>query len=178
MPPLDALADQIERWKIDFERFLAGARQLPPDELQARITRELRDLRGANLRSAADQFRLSALEARFNSYHELNNRRLRDREEGRGTRPPATATPPTSRPFDPMTGIVITGGMEEAALEALYQGLARQQSGSPSMDRATFRGYIARQIEVIRVKTGCESVQFRLAAEEGKLKLKAKPVGD
>lgn len=177
MPPLDALAEQIERWKIDFERFLAGARQLPPDELQARIARELRELRGANLRSAADQFRLSALEARFNSYHELNNRRLRDREEGRGARQAPAAAPAAERRLDPMTGIVITDRIEEAALDALYAGLARQQSGTPTMDRATFRGYIARQIELIRVKTGCESVQFRLAAEEGKLKLKAKPVG-
>ena len=76
-----------------------------------------------------------------------------------------------------MTGIVITDRIDEAAVEALYQGLQRQQSGAPAMDRATFRGYIARQVEVIREKTGCRSVQFRLAAEEGKLKLKAKPVG-
>jgi len=45
------------------------------------------------------------------------------------------------------------------------------------MELEAFRGYISRQIESIRIKTGCDAVQFRLATEEGKLKLKAKPVG-
>ena len=137
---------------------------------------QLRELRSANLRSAADQFRLSALEARFNSYNELNHRRLRDREEGRSGKaaaPTGGATPP----LDPLHGVVVTDRIEEEPVSVLYEALARQQAGAPSLDRDTFRQYIARQVELIRVKTGCESVQFRLAAEDGKLKLKAKPVG-
>ena len=175
---LDSLADGIERWKIDFERFLAGARQLPPDEGRARIVKELRDLRAASIRSAADQFRLSALEARFNSYSELNNRRLRDREEGRGGRPATTSGIAGEKALDPMAGIVLTDRIEEASVEALYKALSSQPSAAPAIDFATFRGYVARQIELIRIKTGCESVQFRIAAEDGKLKLKAKPVSN
>ena len=44
------------------------------------------------------------------------------------------------------------------------------------MEPAAFRGYLAQQIESIRLKTGCDAVQFRIATEDGKLKLKAKPV--
>jgi hypothetical protein len=175
-PALDQLAERIEQWKIDFERFLAGALHLPPDEQRARIVRELRDLRGSPLRGAGDQFRLGTLEARFNAYSELNQRRLREREEGRSTRPVPLLARAHEAP-DPMAGIVLTDRLESDAVDALYGALSRQRSGAPTMELDAFRGYLARQIESIRIKTGCEAVQFRLAAEDGKLKLKAKPVG-
>ena len=90
---LDQLADAIEKFKIDFERFLAGATLIPPEEQRMKLVRDLRELRGANLRASAEQFRLASLEARFNSYTELFNRRLRDREEGRGVRHAAPSAP-------------------------------------------------------------------------------------
>ena len=88
------MADSIEKYKIEFERFLAGATMIPPEEHRLRLVRELRELRTANLRTSADQFRLASMEARFNSYSELFNRRLRDREEGRGVRPRARVSAP------------------------------------------------------------------------------------
>ena len=175
MATLDQLSDRIEQWKIDFERFLAGGLKLPPDDLKTRITRELRELRGSPMRTAAEQFRLTQLEARFNSYGELNHRRLREREEGRQARPAATAAP--SAAHDAASGIVITDRLESDAVGALYDALVREQGGKPAMARDAFRGYLARQIESIRLKTGAEAVQFRLAAEEGKIKLKARPIG-
>ena len=127
------------------------------------------------MRTAAEQFRLTQLEARFNSYSELNHRRLRDREEGRSTR--AAAAPGPRAAYDAKSGIVITDRLESDAVGALYDALAREQNGAPSMALDAFRGYIAKQVESIRLKTGAEAVQFRLAAEEGKIKLKARPVG-
>ncbi len=174
------MADAIEKFKVDFERFLAGATLTPPEELRMKLVRDLRELRGANLRAAAEQFRLASLEARFNSYTELFNRRLRDREEGRGGRHPRPARPAddTRRRLDAATGVVVTDRLEPDAVEALYEGLARRSAsdGSPAMEPAAFRGYLAQQIESIRLKTGCDAVQFRIATEDGKLKLKAKPV--
>ena len=40
----------------------------------------------------------------------------------------------------------------------------------------SFQTYLRRQTEAIRQKTGCDEVQFRVAEEDGKLKLKARPV--
>jgi hypothetical protein len=174
---LDRLADGIEKFKIEFERFLAGATVVPPDDHKARLARELRDLRNANLRTAVEQFRLASLEARFNSYSELFQRRLRDREEGRTVRAARPAAGP-ERPLDALAGVVVTDRLEPEAVDALYQTLTRRTgaSAAPPMEIATFRGYLSQQIESIRLKTGCEAVQFRIATEDGRLKLKAKPV--
>jgi hypothetical protein len=177
---LDLLADGIEKFKVEFERFLAGAILIPPEEHRMKLVRDLRELRGANLRASADQFRLASLEARFNSYSELFNRRLRDREEGRGGRHARPAPPSAAlhRQLDAATGVVVTDRLEPDAVDALYQSLTRRggSGGAPAMELTTFRGYLSQQIESIRLKTGCDAVQFRIATEDGKLKLKAKPV--
>ena len=172
----DRLDRDIKTLRVDFERFFSGALPIPPDELRGRVQAEIRKLRGMNLLTFADNFRLGDLEARFNSYNELFNRRLRDVEEGRRpvTRPIAI---PVERRFDAEKGIVVGDRLEPEAVEALYQGLAAAPgSAGPRFDLDSFQTYLNRQVAAIREKTGCALVQFRVAAEDGKLKLKARPV--
>jgi hypothetical protein len=161
---------------VDFERFFSGALPFPPEDLRGRVQMQIRNLRNANLSTPVDTFRLGDFEARFNSYNELFNRRLRDREEGRqpGVRhvPPA----PAPRRYDPAQGIVFGERIDPQAAEALYQGLAAVPGDAPRFDLDSFQTYLARQVSAIREKTGCAQVQFRLAAEDGKVKLKARPV--
>jgi hypothetical protein len=164
----------IEQFRIDAERYFNGALPIPPEEQRNRIQRELRELRtAASLHNAVDHFRLSGFEARFNSLSELYGRRLREREEGRGAAPvPSVAEAPSRH--DPARGIVIGARPDADAVEALWGGLAR--AGGAGIELETFRTYISRQIDEIRAKTGAASVQFRVVSEDGKLKLKAKPV--
>lgn len=170
---LDRLAASIDHFKLEGERFFNGATPTPPEELRHRVARELRALRQRNLKSAAEEFRLGTLEARFNSLAELYGRRLREREEGRG--PFHRAAAPAARGYDAEAGIVLGPDLEPAAVAALLAGLARGGAAAPDVD--SFRGYLARQLDAIREKTGAREVQFRLALEEGKMKLKAKPLG-
>ncbi len=173
---LDLLGRDIQQLRVDFERFFNGALPFPPEELRGRVQAQIRQLRGmSNLATAVDNFRLSDMEDRFNSYNELFNRRLRDTEEGRhaAARP---AAPPESRLHDPAQGIVFGDRIDPQAAEALYQGLAASPGDGPRFDLDSFQTYLARQVTAIREKTGCTQVQFRLAAEDGKIKLKARPV--
>lgn len=166
------LESQIEQFRIDGERFFSGGLQLPPEELRDRIARALRELQGVQIRSAVDQFRLGGLEARFASLSEHFARRLRDREEGRGAPAPRIAAEPPR--YDLEAGVVLGGAPEAGAVEALWRRLAA--SGGRQLDLESFRGYLEKQIGDIRSRTGAGSVQFRVVEEEGKLKLKAKPL--
>ncbi len=169
---LEQLSRSIQQLRVDFERFMNGALPVPPDELRSRIAAQLKGLRNLNL-AAVDSFRLGDLEARFNTYGELHNRRLREREEGRrAVRPPAEPEAPR---YDALRGILVGDAVAPAAAEALYAGLARGGE-APRFDLATFQTYIERQAAAIRARTGCAQVQFRLADEDGKLKLKARPL--
>ena len=143
----------------------------PPDDLRERISARLRDLRALNL-GAAETFRLGTLEAQHNSLGELHDRRLRDREEGRRAAAKTEARPPA---YDPYAGIAVGEEAQTAALEAIYGGLY-SGSGAGRVDFDSFRGYIQTQIETIQRKTGCSRVMFRVTNEEGRLKLKAKPL--
>ena len=170
----DQLQRDIRQLQIDFERFFNGGLPLPPEELRNRIQTQLRNLRNTNITAAVDNFRLNDLEARYNSYNEMYNRRLRDVEEGRG-RHRVVAVVERSR-FDPRGGIVFGSEIDAEAAEALYHGLVAGPGDGPKFDLDSFQTYLRRQTEAIRQKTGCDEVQFRVAEEDGKLKLKARPV--
>jgi hypothetical protein len=169
---IDRLAQEIRELRIEFERFFAGDLPAPPEGLRAQILAHLRELRNANLQSAIDNFRLGSVEAQFNAYNELFNRRLREREEGRARLPP----PPPAVHLDPGSGVVVGAAPDAAAVEALFQRLYGRGSRAAKVDLETFRAYLSSQVASIRGKTGCAAVQFRVTEEEGKLKLKAKPV--
>jgi hypothetical protein len=171
---IDQLGRDIQQLRVDFERFFNGALPLPPEDLRHRIQTQLRHLRNGSITTAVDNFRLGDVEARFNSYNELFNRRLRDREEGR--LPQAVHQAPPPRRFDPEKGILVGERVDPEAAEALYQGLASGPGDSPRFDLDTFQTYLVKQAAAIRAKTGCSEVQFRLAVEDGKTKLKARPV--
>lgn len=171
---VERLDRDIQQLRVDFERFFNGALPFPPEELRGRVQAQLRNLRNATGLGHAESFQVGNLEARFNSFNELFNRRIRDQEEGRKrvAHPPPAAAPE----YDASQGIVFGERVSDAAVEALYHGLVAAGEG-PRFDVAAFRSYLGKQIEAIRQKTGCAEVQFRLAVEEGKTKLKARPLG-
>lgn len=174
---LARLSSDLKTLRVDYERFFSGALPTPPEELLQHITQELRELRATNLPGVAENFRLGSLEAQFNSYHEVFGRRLRDAEEGRGSRKRKPAPAPVR--YDPRAGIALGPRLEPGsreAIEALFRGLYQQSNRTPAADLETFHAYLAQQLATIRQRTGCTEVQFRVAAEDGKLKLKAKPL--
>ena len=166
---IDRLAASIQRFRIDGQRFVGGDLKVPPEDLRDRIAAELRRLRSANLKGAAANFRLGSLEAQFQSQLDLFGRRLRQRELS-GTREEAETLP------DPKTGVVLGRSSDDVAVKALYEGLYRGSGKKPNMDFERFHSYVSRQVEVIRAKTGCTEIQFRIAVQDGKMKLKAKPI--
>jgi len=155
---LDRIDRGIHSMKIEFERFFAGSVKVPPEELRQRLLQEFRVLRNASINSAAENFRLGTLEARFNSVNELINRRLREREEGR----PIFVREVVRPRYDPEAGITLGATFEREAVESLFVGVYRNASG-PRADLESFQNYLTQQISGIRAKTGCDAVQFRVA---------------
>lgn len=171
-PALDALEQELKELRIEFEKYFNGANDLPPGELQSQIARKIRVVRG-KVRTSVDRFRLSGIEAQNNTYNEMFNRRLRAIEEGRAPRPTkAQSAPP---PVDTRSGVVVSGKVGDRAAKALYRGLY-STPGQKQIDPEKFRSYIDKQIALISSKTGCSEVRFRVVTENGKAKLKAKPV--
>ena len=171
---LNRLTRAIERFRVDIQRFFGGDLNIPPEDLKETIAGDLRRLRAlASRGGTAGMFRLSSLEAKFNSQADLFNRRIREMETGAKRRAVVAAQEP-----DPLAeGVLMGPGARDNAVETLYKGLyLRGSHRNPSMDLEKFRSYIQKQTDTIRQKTGAQGVQFRIAVEDGKMKLKAKPV--
>jgi hypothetical protein len=170
---IERVGQQLDAFRVEFEKFFAGARQTPPEEMRDGIRDHLRRLRSQPTTQLAESYRITQLEARFNSYSELFNRRVREREEGRRVGRPLNAGAQEAH-GDP--DVTIAGSVALDDARRLYEGLARDPAHPPQFDFDSFRSYLERQTEAIRAKTGCSGVRFRLAEEGGRIKLKAKPI--
>lgn len=168
---LDRLASDIETLRIAGQRFLSGNLRQPPVELRDRVRTRLRHLQ-SEIKGVAETFRLSSLEARLNSQLELFERRVQAQEISVPRRPSGTLDPQP----DPRQGVVIGQSTRSASVEALYRGLYPRDGAKPVIDLERFRAHLKRNVEIIRAKTGCQDVLFRIAVEDGKAKLKAKPL--
>lgn len=161
---------EVKRLRREFERYFAGAVDLPPKQLEAQVEQEIRRLR-SSAKSSAQQFRTGALEASFGSYRELYSRRIREQEEGRSRRP---AVPEEPR-HDPRSGILVRDDVPEDAVQALYRDLYGRVD-APAVGQDQFRRYLRDQAHKIRERTGCAGIVFRLEDADGKPRLKARPV--
>jgi hypothetical protein len=166
---LDGLEQQILQLKIEFERFFHGDLDIPPNHLREQIRRRILLLRNGSRKSHSDNFLLNALEARFQAYSEMFNRRLRNHETHGGRRPPVATTV-----VDPAKGVVFGDHFDPELVKPLYQRLYGPDSGNQSVAPETFTTYLARQHELIRSRTGCNKVRFRVVEEDGRSKLKAR----
>jgi hypothetical protein len=167
---LDRLEQDLNTLRIDFERFFSGDLDIPPEQSRESIRGQIASLAAAN-KTAVDTFRLAALEARFHSWSELFNRRLRNRELQHGT----TRRPLRPAAADPTQGIVLGERIDVDRVAPLYRRLYQDQTKG-AMDIDAFATYLERQQQMIRERTGCHQVSFRIVEENGKKKLKAKPV--
>jgi len=196
---LERIEDGIRKLKVQYELYFAGGEKLPPTKKHEEIDKLVKKYAGMNFQRSADRFYFNNVQSRYNSYSELWNKQLRNREEGRlPSGRPIRAVPGGSTAARPAAaGVRSTAGRAAAAqaaddavrvsLEALEDGslrrlhasfgAARSQNGqgdAPAYER--FREQIRSQLEALRQKGVSGQVEFRVSAQDGKVSLKARPV--
>jgi len=167
------LDQDIRRFRIDYERFFSGNLPIPPEQRRISVINQIKELRTERMKAVSHRFRFNTLEAKFNAFLVLFNRRMREFELGRKARPIAGSE---EIQFDPLKGVVVDEKPSDDAAQALFQGLYADSATGPKADFGKFQTYLEKQAAKIRDKTGCNQVSFRVASEKGKLKLKAKAV--
>jgi len=189
---LDRLDQSIRQLQVKWDMFFAGQEKKPPNELQRDIERLIRQYAYQEIRNNGDRFRYQSLTARYNTFNELWQKRLRAREEGKvfgmhGLK--AEKLPPSPPPAPPPApGRAGSGGSDQyrigdasrdaAAVRALYnQYVAERQKlgegGAPAFE--SFQQLISQQTSKILGK-GAKAGDFRLDTKGGKVSLKAKVV--
>ena len=193
---LERLDVTLRQLQVKWELFFNGAEKKPPSELQTQVEALIRRYANAEIRNNGERFRYQGLSARFSTFNELWQKRLRAREEGKafgqhGLRaeklpppvappPPATSPAPAARPAAAAAEIRVSDPARDgAAVRALYDRFVeeRRRAGegqAPAFEN--FRDLIGQQTERIRAEKGALAVDFRLETKDGKVSLKARIV--
>jgi hypothetical protein len=186
---LDRIDVMLRQLQVKWDLFFNGAEKKPPSELQTQVDSLLKRHSNAEIRNNGDRFRFQGLTARYTTFNELWQKKLRAREEGRlygmhGLKAeklvPASPPPNLSfKPDAPREFRVTDPSRDAAAVRALYEKFVeeRRRTGEtqpPAFD--SFQALIAKQAQKIQAEKGAQAVDFRLETTDGKVSLKAKVV--
>jgi arginyl-tRNA--protein-N-Asp/Glu arginylyltransferase len=188
---LDRLDVAIRQLQVKWDLFFAGVDRKPPTDLQAHVETLVRRYANQEIRNNGERFRYQGLTARYTTFNELWQKRLRAREEGKvfgmhGLRaeqmapPVPTRAPQASGAARAATEFRVTDAQRDTeSIRALYERYVeeRQRAGeaqAPGFD--SFHQLIATQAERIRAEKGAQAVDFRLETRDGKVSLKARVV--
>lgn len=171
---LDETERAIAQLKRDFEMYFSGASKQPPIDSRTKLDKIIRK-QGQNASySYAQRFRFNTLAARFNIYQDLWSKQLKAKEEGKFA---AGNSPiPPSREAPITTRIRKTVNKTEKLFNQYAQFRQKNGEAPPNMDIEKFSKLINSQRDALIRKYHCKDVDFYIAVEEGKTRLKAKPL--
>ena len=197
---LEKIDEGIFRLQKEWERFFSGQERKAPFEAKQRLDRLVRRYVGVEIRNNVERFRFQSLTAKYNTLSDLWNRKLRAIEEGRplssvqlklvreaeaegasalpATRPPAGAR--AGQTTNPTLAEVRLSTLrdDDQGVKALYEQFkaARASVGESEVKFESFRKLIAQQRTRLLEEKDAVAVDFRIALQDGKVALKAKPV--
>jgi hypothetical protein len=178
---LDKLEDDIRRLKIEYEVYLNGGSKRPPRDSVFRVESVIK--RYANEQSElsfSQRFRFNTLVQKYAVNHELWNRKLLEKEEGRGRFAVQKQREAESTADRSVRVVFSDPEKEPESLGRLLQAIveARQQVGErvDNIDPKGFQKYIREKTKQIQQSLGCQKVQFSVLVEDGKVKFKAAKV--
>jgi hypothetical protein len=204
---LARLEKALRQLQIDWEKFFGGVERRPPTDQRSRVEAMLRKYASAEIRNSTLRFRYQGLQARYNTFNELWNKKLRALEEGRPISPRAGARPapppePEPSALEAAAAEAATAaeraearaaraeaaravriqdpGRDRAAVESLFQAFLqeRRKTGESTAVRyESFEKLISQQAQRLASERGAQAIDFRLETKDGKVALKAKVVG-
>ena len=192
---LSQLEKDIRALKIEYEQYFGGGRKRPPADTQWRVDSIIKRYgdRNADMNNS-QRFRYSNLSQTYAKYMEIWRKRLKQKEEGtthrhfgaaaraiEAERAERAVRARGGKSTSVFTTAVSDPEHEGNKIERLYRELvqARKTSGekSPAPSLEDFQRYVRRKTEELKEKKGCEAVEYVVAVEGGRVKLKARVRG-
>ena len=191
---LDRIDLTMRQLQVKWDLFFNGQEKKPPSDLQSQVETLIRRYANTEIRNNGERFRFQSLSARYTTFNELWQKKLRAREEGKafgvhGLRaeqlpPPKAAAPPpapkSQRPSPAPGEIRVADAARDTdAVQQLYNRFVEEriragEAHAPVFEN--FRDLIRQQTERIRAEKGAQAVDFRLETRDGKVSLKARIV--
>lgn len=189
---LQLLEIKIKQCKNEYDQYFLGSRKREPQMLRAEVQRFITYYSNVSIKNTARRFKFNNLRSRFFTYRRLWDETLRKMEEGRYERHLFKAglrererNEAAQQAEEASIRQERAGGGEEAgggAADQLFERYAaarrRTGQGDAGLSREKLSALVKKQTAALRSKYGVEKVRFKVVVEDGKAKLKAKPVRD
>ena len=185
---VNELEDRVNILKKNYDLFLAGIIKLEPYKGREELGKWIRSHTASEITNSSLRFKYNSLIQKFNSFNNYWDRMVKIRDEARGRlsaraaaqTPPATApTAPAAKPAPAPNGFVFQS-LEAKDLEAKARKVfddftaARQKTGEGAgPDFSRFKTTIEKRLQELFDRAPGSEVEFKVAVEQGKVKLKA-----
>ncbi|MGH9343449.1 MAG: MXAN_5187 C-terminal domain-containing protein [Terriglobia bacterium] len=173
---LEQLADNLRRLKIEYGTYFSGGMPRPPRVLVFRVEKTINKYSGGITEMTYRQrYRFSQLAQSYFAHKNLWRRKQKTKEEGAPEeRHSEPLNAETGKPFsislsDPDAESLKAGQLREAIARA------RTQAGEPggNVDPESFALFIREKTRQIKRSLECDTVEFTVSVEAGKVKLRA-----
>jgi hypothetical protein len=156
----------------EYEQWFSGALPKPPSETQKVCEEIVKRYNVSPPRTLSEQSLFPMLQARFNTYKEMWNRRTRLKEEGRlpGARETARASvpkpaPPPSVVSDPFRDV----------FDSFVAAKKKAGESTTKLNYESFKKTLEKQADQIRTAKGFKDVDFGVTVKDGKISVVARP---
>lgn len=192
---LNHLDEAMRRLKVEYDIFFGGGSKKPPTDTEWRVNTLIKKFSDSGKLNYAQRFKYNSIAQKYAILSDLWRKKLKIKEEG------------YSRPQDAILGIQGIRTAEEhsaaAALEhggtepfrvncsdvekeqekvqSLFKAMmeAKQKTGENSGNASlnSFKTFLKKKTDELRKEYGCQTVEYSVEMEGGKVRLKAKAKG-
>jgi hypothetical protein len=175
---LNNLENGLEDLRLRYEQFFSGIVPLAPDGLHSELKSQLRALKKAPFRSSAINFRLKAIESKYQSYQSYWKRVLREKEEGTYAKDVFKANLRERLALEDARAST-SAGIAEKGMQQLFQAyvgaLEKQKGAKVDISFEAFKKSLMARAKTFKEKSGATSLSFSIVLKSGQVTIQAKP---
>ncbi len=177
---LRILEARVQTLKLEYDQYFLGTRPREPKIIRQEVQKQVHVFSNTPIQNTAQRFKFSSINSRFQAFKRQWDQTLREIEAGTYTRHVFKANlHERERRIEPKAAprsVAPAAAKGDELFEAYRDAaLACGQSVS-GLTPEKLEAVVSKQTAQLREKLGCKDVQFRVAVEAGKVKLKASPV--
>jgi len=183
---LAVLEGTLRQLESEYEQFLSGKVRIQPMKTEADLQRMIRLYSARGIQNPSLRFRYTNIVARYNSFKNVWERKVRELEEGRtfgrprraAPRPlsrPAAPGPPPKRDFIAADLQAEKGNMED--IFSSYKDLRSECGESTERLRLeNFTRLLSEKVDRLKKTKKCEKVEIRIRRDRDKCRILVRPV--
>lgn len=172
---LSKLEENLRRLKIEYEIYFSGGSPRPPSDLVFRVEKTIKKYNAGTIEmSFRQRYRFNQLTQSYAVHNDLWRKKMKVREEGPAA--PVLHGLEASRKEGKFSISWSDPDLEKEKVDQLLQALIHAKSNAGEggeIDPQVFADFIREKTRQFKQSLACDSIQFSVDIEEGRVKLRA-----